>query len=264
MAFVTIPRAEAVGSCPICLASFDDPASRDPVAHPVGAIQHIFHRDCLNQWIHTVPEHPTCPVCKGDIVQIDQVAIHYLLQDAELRLWAPALLVAAVDGDLAEVRRILAEEDTTANQVGRAILAAVKHDFPLIIRELIQRETHAPDIGFAVLLAANLNRIDAMQELLIREIPYDYRGGAIVSGAKNNRLDIVALLLPDGVKIPQECRDLAFRYAASHDNRAMFELLLANGPISQADQAAVIEDARTNHHPEIEEWLQSRSCCAVI
>ncbi len=264
MAFVTISLAEAVGSCPICLVPFDDPSSRDPVAHAAGTIRHIFHRDCLNQWIHTVPEHPTCPICKRDIIRIDLVEIRHLPEHAELRLRAPAILVAAVEGDMAEIRRLLALEGTTANHVGRAILAAVKHDHPLIIRELIQREAYAQDIGFAVLLAANLNRIDAMRELLIREIPEDFRGGSVVSGARNNRLDIVELLLPVGMEIPRHCRDLAFRHAAAHGNRRMLELLLQNGPISDVDRHAAILDARAHDHPEIEEWLQRRRCCVII
>ncbi len=48
-----------LGSCPICLTSFDigTPITRLPC-------RHTYHHNCIRQWLHT---HVTCPYCRHDI-----------------------------------------------------------------------------------------------------------------------------------------------------------------------------------------------------
>ena len=48
-------------SCCICLHEMDNSSEKKIMALPCG---HIFHEDCINQWIS---KKPTCPVCNYEI-----------------------------------------------------------------------------------------------------------------------------------------------------------------------------------------------------
>ena len=51
-------------SCSICIGDFDV----DTRVKQVPRCQHIFHEDCLDEWIHkSRASNIVCPVCRSDI-----------------------------------------------------------------------------------------------------------------------------------------------------------------------------------------------------
>ncbi|OEL16731.1 hypothetical protein BAE44_0022248 [Dichanthelium oligosanthes] len=68
--------AKKDGSCE-CSSSFEcniclDPA-KEPVLTPCG---HLFCWPCLYQWLHAHSTHSECPVCKGEVLEVDVTPIY--------------------------------------------------------------------------------------------------------------------------------------------------------------------------------------------
>ncbi len=49
--------------CNICFES-----AKDPVVTPCG---HLFCWPCIYQWLHGHSEHSDCPVCKGEVLEVN-------------------------------------------------------------------------------------------------------------------------------------------------------------------------------------------------
>lgn len=52
--------AIATQDCPICLEALGDTSQNHAILHKDEAIQHVFHKACLDQWYQVKKNCPTC------------------------------------------------------------------------------------------------------------------------------------------------------------------------------------------------------------
>jgi len=121
-------------TCPICLDRIgqDEPTlSHDPLRERVGQaaaraleearadspVIHLFHRDCLIQWLTT---RFSCPLCRaaGDVFQIPQESMALANPDE-------ALQGATIAGNAQMVRALVSHPNTSNLAIGCALIEAV-------------------------------------------------------------------------------------------------------------------------------------------
>lgn len=88
-------------TCPICLEHILEPRH----ARCIATCQHTFCSECIQTWFK---EHKTCPVCKKDVTEVDQIAS--ISSSSE----SPALSEGA-DDPMNDVRREPADSSSAIN-----------------------------------------------------------------------------------------------------------------------------------------------------
>lgn len=65
--------AQTPHECAICLIPLDNPDTLVQIIHSEDvAIPHIFHRDCIEQWLAL---KNNCPTCRGNVVEIEIIPV---------------------------------------------------------------------------------------------------------------------------------------------------------------------------------------------
>lgn len=110
-----VPTTRHTAECSICLSEVIDENNPNLLERPeyeTGVVTttnclHVFHRDCLEKWILSSPDPPTCPLCRADLRAVPTAALirgaSHARRFQTTHVWVVGLVVLLLVGCVVQI-----------------------------------------------------------------------------------------------------------------------------------------------------------------